>query len=215
MNYSAIIVAAGQGSRTSLQYNKVLHKFSDGKTILATVMETFLNDDRCKQIIIVLNEKDLYAQSKCQPSGKAVFALGGKTRQESVLNGLMAASEPYVLIHDGARPFLKQETIDLVLNGLNTYQAVIPGVPVTDTIKQVKDGKVLTLKRDELFAVQTPQGFLTGTIFDAYLKALEEDLLVTDDAQVIELTGSTEIMIVAGDEENIKITTQTDLKRII
>lgn len=212
MKYSALIVAAGQGTRLNLGYNKIFYKLNNGKTVLDTVLETFFNDEKCQQLVVVLNSQDLYQQSKCQLTGKTVYVLGGKRRQDSVLNGLMAVTEKYVLIHDGARPYLRQELIDSVLNKLEEHQACIPVVALKDTIKKVNNDKAIeTLDRSQLAAIQTPQGFHTDVIFNAYLKAEEAKLEVTDDAQVIELTSDIPIATVLGDYNNLKITTEEDL----
>ena len=100
MKYDAIVVAGGVGKRADLGFNKVLYRTRDGKTVLNHSCLNFINDDDCQKLIVVCNfELDF----KCD---KLVVVPGGKERYESVLNGLNEVTSDYVLIHDGARPFL-------------------------------------------------------------------------------------------------------------
>lgn len=145
------------------------------------------------------------------------FAEGGKRRQDSVLAGLHALPSQcsHVLIHDAARPFLTSELVQRVIERLSHgSQGVIPGVPVTDTIKRVRGELVeSTLPRDELYAVQTPQGFRRERLLSAHEWALARDLEGTDDATLLEWLGE-EVTLVRGEEDNTKITTPEDLARM-
>ena len=213
MNYSALIVAAGKGKRMGLGYNKVLYRLSNEETILQTTVQVFLADSRCKQIIVVMNKEDIAKCVKEQDVGKVVRVQGGATRQESVFNGLGAVSEDYVLIHDGARPFLTQECIDNLLVTLESEKACLLAVPVKDTIKVIEQGYIKeTLIRDNLVQAQTPQAFETDFIINCYKEGKKRGLLFTDDAQLVELVSDTKIKVVVGDYKNLKITTIEDIK---
>ena len=106
MQYSALVLAAGSGTRMKLGYNKVFYALNDGRTVLDHALEVFREDERCKQIVLVCSTNDVVRISSQYVSGKVVVVLGGATRQESVYNGLKAVHEDNVLIHDGARPWV-------------------------------------------------------------------------------------------------------------
>ena len=140
------------------------------------------------------------------------FVEGGKERQDSVYEGLKHVTSDYVMIHDGARPFVKKDLLDRLVVGMEEHKAVLAMVPCKDTIKRVKDGKVVeTLIRSELMQAQTPQAFDTVLIRNAYKEAIENNIQATDDASMLELQGK-DVYVVEGDYDNIKITTKADLK---
>ena len=103
ISYDAIIVASGKGSRLSLGYNKVFYKYEDGQTILDKACALFIEDDDCKNIIVVTNEEEFHLVNH---NPKLILVRGGKMRKDSVYEGLKVVKSPYVLIHDGARPKL-------------------------------------------------------------------------------------------------------------
>jgi 2-C-methyl-D-erythritol 4-phosphate cytidylyltransferase len=136
---------------------------------------------------------------------------GGATRSASVRNGLEAVPEDatVILVHDGCRPFASLDLFDRVIHAVRAgADGAIPGVPVTDTIKRVDvDGTVIgTVDRSDLRAAQTPQGFRSGAIRDAYIGGND----ATDDAAVVEESGG-RVVVVEGDSENRKLTTPADL----
>ena len=215
MNYSAVIVAAGQGRRMNLGYNKVYYRFPDGETVLAKTMKVFEQDPRCKQIIVVTQKEDfIYYMKDVDARGSLVVVEGGDTRQQSVQNGLMAVSEEFVFIHDGARPYVDQASLDRLCDCLETHDACLLTVPCKDTIKRVdQNGQVIeTLVRSELIQAQTPQCFKTELILDAYRKASKTGVQVTDDASVVELMSDVPVIAVEGSYSNIKITTPEDIQ---
>lgn len=212
MDYTALVVAAGSGSRVGLGYNKLLYKFENGRTILEETVSIFLKDNRCKQIIVVSSSDDMETFTKLCSCGKVVFVLGGETRQQSVYNGLKAVKEDVVLIHDGARPWLPKECIDRILTTIQEHPACLLCVPVKDTIKEVKgDYVVQTYQRADLKQAQTPQAFDTNLIIHAYEKAMKQGISATDDAQIVELCSDVLVRAVEGSYENIKVTTMEDL----
>lgn len=211
MNYSAIVLCAGKGSRSGLTYNKMLYRFKN-KTVYEMTMEIFLNDERCKQIVVVTKEEELDDLKKLISSKKIDYVFGGKERQDSVYNGLRVVKEDYVLIHDGARPYLKKENIDDILECLNKNDACLLVVPVKDTIKVCIDGNIVkTLPREQLVQAQTPQAFKTELIKRCYQKGKDKNYIATDDASLVEYFENTEVKAVLGSYSNIKITTPDDL----
>lgn len=211
MNYSAIVLCAGKGSRSGLTYNKMLYRFKN-KTVYEMTMEIFLNDERCKQIVVVTKEEELDDLKKLILSKKIDYVFGGKERQDSVYNGLQVVKEDYVLIHDGARPYLKKENIDDILECLNKNDACLLVVPVKDTIKVCIDGNIVkTLPREQLVQAQTPQAFKTELIKRCYQKGKDKNYIATDDASLVEYFENIEVKAVLGSYSNIKITTPDDL----
>ena len=154
---SAIITSGGSSIRFGS--NKLLEKIGE-RTVLETTLSKFI--DLVDEIIIPCQEeiKNHIKNSKlfCQ---KIKFAPAGQTRQNSVYNGLLVCSNPeIVLIHDGARPFISKEIIKQTIDLTYAKKAVVVGVKAIDTIKQIKDGKIMkTLDRAEIFHAQTPQAF--------------------------------------------------------
>lgn len=213
MNYTALIVAAGSGRRMGLGYNKVFLMLENGLTVLQQTIQGFDQDERCKQIVLVISSEDMQKYIKNQQKGKIILVQGGSTRQESVNNGLMAVHEEVVLIHDAARPWLPLECIDRILFAMESEQACMLTVPCKDTVKEVKDGYIThTFKRDDLRLAQTPQAFRTNLIIDCFMRAKDRDIQVTDDAQMVELMSDVKVKEVEGSYLNIKITTKEDIK---
>ncbi|MEG0265126.1 MAG: 2-C-methyl-D-erythritol 4-phosphate cytidylyltransferase [Erysipelotrichaceae bacterium] len=212
MNYTTLIMAAGNGARVNLGYNKLLYQFKNGKTILETTVQLFLEDKRCKQIVIVVSNKDHDTFQNLFDDERIHYVIGGSERQDSVYNGLKVVNEDYVLIHDGARPYLEMADINRLLETLKDYPACLLMVEVKDTIKVVKDGFIeKTLIRSELKQAQTPQAFQIDCIRNAYEKAKLQGIIATDDAQIVELCGDVKVKVVEGNYKNLKVTTKEDL----
>ena len=210
----AVIVAAGSASRMG-GIDKVMAPLG-GEPMIARTVRAFQECDAVSQIVIVTREDlILPINSLCKefPKVKAVIA-GGKTRQESVANGLNALDKEMKLaaIHDGARPLITWQLIDWVIRAANTYGTAAPAIPVKDTIKTVEGGIVVnTPERSKLRAVQTPQVFDIDLLKGALLKAYQDGAEVTDDCSAVERLGM-KVKIVEGDEKNLKVTTPMDLK---
>ncbi|MFP4662533.1 MAG: 2-C-methyl-D-erythritol 4-phosphate cytidylyltransferase [Halanaerobiales bacterium] len=219
MSIGAVIPAAGQGKRMKSKINKQFLQLSE-HPVLAHTISVFINNNKIDQIILVVHSDELdYCKENIinnffdQDDQRIKIIAGGKTRRESVYAGLKAFSPAidYVLIHDGARPLLSQGLLDKVIDSLNSYDAVIVGTRLKDTVKQVdKKGIVqMTPDRSNLMAVQTPQAFLYELIIEAH-QAVPADQPVTDDASLLEYMGK-KVKIIKGSYENIKITTPMDL----
>ncbi|MGD0780543.1 MAG: 2-C-methyl-D-erythritol 4-phosphate cytidylyltransferase [Dehalococcoidales bacterium] len=209
---SAIIVAAGESERMG-GIDKMFAPINR-RPALARVLDTFQSCKKIDRIVVVMGAKNIEA---CRRMVKAEgwakvkdIVLGGKRRQDSVAEGLKHVKEAdWVVIHDGARPLV---TIDLIERGLEAAKetgAAVAAVPVTDTIKEVQDGEIVskTLPRQNLRTVQTPQVFRCDIINNAY-KHVAGD--VTDDAALVEKTGY-KVKLYMGSYANIKITTPDDL----
>lgn len=210
----AVIVAAGSASRMG-GVDKILTDLN-GEPVIVHTVRAFQECPAIKEIVVVTTpDKLTRIMELCHGFDKltAVVA-GGKTRPESVSNGLNALSSKVKLaaIHDGARPLVTWELIDRTVRAANTYGAAAPGIPVKDTIKVVTGGVVKsTPERATLQAVQTPQVFDIDLLRGALKKAAQDEVQITDDCSAVEHIGMS-VKIVLGDERNLKITTPLDLK---
>lgn len=198
------IITAG-GNSTRFGGNKLLEKI-DGKTVIQTTVDKFLK--HCVQIVIPSTDE---IQNSLKKNSKITFAKAGKTRQESVYNALKMCDNPdYVLIHDGARPFIDEFIIKKTIKEVQTKKAVVVGVNAIDTIKVCdENGKIIsTPRRETLFCAQTPQAFVYSTISKVHLALFGENF--TDDASMMEFLGH-EVFLIEGSYKNKKITTVEDL----
>lgn len=213
MKVAALIVAAGRGHRAGGPLPKQYLDLN-GQTILRRSAKAFLDSGlvHVVQVVIHPDDRPLYEESALG-LGLREPCPGGASRQESVRLGLeaLAGENPdLVLIHDAARPFVSATLIRAVIDGLSNNEAVIPGLAVTDTIKQVEGGIITgNIDRDSLRRAQTPQGFRYRTILEAH-RALADVADLTDDAAVAERAGHN-VHLVEGDERNIKVTTPEDV----
>lgn len=206
MKYDVIVVAGGKGNRADLGFNKVLFKMANGKSVIENNIDIFLNDEDCKKIILVINEEIDFNNNKL------ILVKGGKERFDSVMNGLNEVSSEYVLIHDGARPFLNIKALEKLKNKLEEKDAVVLGKIASDTIKIINDDKVVeTLNRNNIFIAETPQGFKTSLIKECYKN--KDDNYYFDDASLVE-SFNHEVYIVIDEYNNKKLTSKEDFKNI-
>jgi len=220
MNYSAVIVAAGKSERFESNINKLLYKLSNGTTVIDSTLKVFLEDEECKQVIVVTNPEvlDYLINNDAFTEGdfdfKPVYCAGGDTRSRSVENGLMAVVEDVVLIHDGARCYLLKEDLEMLKKTLETERAAMLVRDETDTVKKVDENGyiVCSINRDELKRAQTPQGFRTKDIMAAYRLAIKDNYMATDDAGIMEKYSDIRIKCVKAKGGNEKITTMRDIK---
>jgi len=216
---SAIIVAAGQGTRMQGQQRKQYLSLA-GIPILTRTLSIFDKCDRIKQIILVIAQDDFdFCQKNivepAELTRKIIKVPGGERRQESVFNGLEKVGPDCstVVIHDGVRPFVRNEQLIECINGARETGACIMGVPAYETLKQVdaSDHIIRTLKRDDVWLAQTPQAFRHDLIRKAHDRARMEGYSATDDACLVERLGAT-VKILRGSRSNIKITIKEDLE---
>ncbi|UTW54016.1 bifunctional 2-C-methyl-D-erythritol 4-phosphate cytidylyltransferase/2-C-methyl-D-erythritol 2,4-cyclodiphosphate synthase [Kordiimonas sp. SCSIO 12610] len=214
-NIGLIIVAAGSGNRAGGDVPKQYQNIA-GTSILRRTIDRFLCHFETDNIRIVINSelRDLY--DKCTIDLNLPEPVdGGATRQASVYNGLMSfRNNPpeYILIHDAARPFVSEAIIEDVIATLNSgASAVVPGVQIVDTLKRAQNQIIgNTVPRDNLFKVQTPQGFDYNLLLAGH--ETEAGKNHSDDAAIFEAMG-TPVMISQGEEANFKITTPDDIQK--
>ncbi|WP_313018949.1 2-C-methyl-D-erythritol 4-phosphate cytidylyltransferase [Macrococcoides bohemicum] len=210
--YDVIIPAAGMGKRMQANQNKILLTINH-KSILEHTVQVFQNDDNCRAIHLAAQRDEISTlQSMLTNYSKIdVITEGGSERQYSIYN-VLKAIEPceYVFVHDAARPFVTQDTLNKLYESVQQNHSVIAAVKVKDTIKRIENDQVTeTLKRDELWQIQTPQAFSYQLLLDAYNKADADHFLGTDDASLVERISK--VHIVESDYDNIKITTPEDM----
>lgn len=215
MQTAALIVAAGHGTRLGGELPKqYLHL--DGQPVLRRTVSAFLAHPRIDlvQVVIGAGQRDLYDQALL---GLDLLppVVGGETRQQSVAAGLTAlasAAPRHVLIHDAARALVDDALISRVCDALESSPAVLPALPVVDSLSRVDGNQVTgTQDREHLVRAQTPQGFDFAAITDAHGKAIGQAF--SDDVAVARAAGMV-VQVVPGAEDNFKITVADDLKRV-
>ncbi len=214
MIIDVIIPSAGSGTRMKMKENKIFLPTKSGKSVLYYTLKAFCSLDFINNVYIPCRQEDeakIIEISKDFPSKNIVTVMGGKTRTDSVKNALQLSESDYVMIHDAARPYVSKRLITRVKDGMIENGAVIPVIPPADTVKDIEDGEVtFTLPRERLGLVQTPQGFRTEKLKEAYAK-LKSTSGITDDASVYEKIAK--VYVVDGEKGNVKITTQEDIIR--
>ena len=215
MKVVAVVAAAGKGKRMGLVDKPFL--LLEKRPLLTYALLTLENSSFVGEVVLVV-EKNKISRAKelikkYHISKVKEIVAGGKTRQDSIVLGLRKINSfsDFVLIHDGARPFLTGELIKRVILGAKRYKAVVPGLPLFDTIKKVEKFSFITstIDRKSLWAVQTPQVFKAEIIQKAYFQAEKNHFWGTDSASLVEKIGIP-VKIIKGDLYNIKITTQDD-----
>ncbi len=206
MNNSAIILANGDGIRLKSDIPKQFIKINN-KMLIEYSINEFLKNKMINEIIIVTKIDWIEKLRIKYPNLKIVK--GGKTRTESSYLGLLSCGEHIenVLIHDAARPIIKQDLISKCIENLKKYDAVVPLVPCNDSIINYVD--IDYINRDEIKFIQTPQGFKLNKILNAY-KSLNK--LCTDDFSVLlNVEKNLKYKFINGSYKNIKITNSNDL----
>lgn len=216
-SFSVIVPAAGKSERFGGAEKKTFAKL-DGRPIFLRSLEHFINrPDVCETILVVAPED--IGQMKSQYGANIglmgiKLVEGGAERRDTVALALKQVSDQadYVAIHDAARPCLTQEMINQVFDEAVKSGAATLASPITGTIKRVSESMVIdeTVSRDGLYEAQTPQVFKKQIIVDAYAKLDAATKDITDDVQVVELSGHP-VTVVISDATNIKITTRADI----
>lgn len=215
----AVIAAAGSGVRMGGPRPKQYLELQ-GRPLVALAIEPFQRCHGVDRIVLVVPPSDV---SHCREEIVQRFGLtkvasvvpGGARRQDSVRIGLEALDGccELVLIHDGVRPLIDVTLIERIMAETRTHRAVVPGLPVRETLKEVdRSGEVLrTLRREGLWAIQTPQGFFYRDILQVHRRALQEGWAeATDDAALLE-QGGIGVRVIEGVERNIKVTRPNDM----
>ncbi|MBE7707276.1 MAG: 2-C-methyl-D-erythritol 4-phosphate cytidylyltransferase [Cyanobacteria bacterium SIG27] len=209
LNKKTIAIITSGGSSTRFGSNKLLEKIGE-MSVIETTISKFI--DLVDEIIIPAKDdiKEHISNSKLF-CNKIKFAPSGETRQKSVYNGLLECDNcDIVLIHDGARPFIDIETIKKTIELTKEKRAVVVGIKAIDTIKQIKDGKIIkTLDRAEIFHAQTPQAFEYNLIKNIHEK-YKNNPNFTDDSSMAE-AENIDVYYLEATIKNKKITTKDDL----
>lgn len=218
INADVIILAAGSGKRMMADKNKILLDLGD-RPIIAHTIAKFYNHPRVRKIILAIREEDrVQIDSIIDAYGfeDIVRVIGGAERQDSIYNcmGVLSDDTHILLIHDGARPFVDEDTITRSILETIECGATCVGVPSKDTVKIVdQEGIILdTPDRIQVWCAQTPQCFRLDLIREAHTRARQESFLGTDDASLVERYGH-KVKMIMGSYMNNKITTPEDIKQ--
>ena len=210
----AFFLLAGHGQRLSSDIKKQFIQIND-KDLFLYALKSF-EQSEIDKILIVTSKEDIdYVKEKISTHSKILDVIkGGETRKQSVYNALIylstkVNSDDIILIHDAARPLVSVALINDVIKTTVNKDCCSVVLPLKDTIIETNEGQYSkTLNRENLYSVQTPQGFRYDIIYKAHLKALNVD--ASDDAQLVKNLGY-DVTLVKGEQNNFKVTTKEDL----
>ena len=207
-----VIVAGGSGSRMQSALPKQFISLA-GMPILWHTVSAFKNALPHAQLIVVLpkDTEEVHTQFLREPpfADSVTMVTGGDTRFRSVQNGLQTIpQDALVMVHDGVRPLISADLIMRCLHLAAAQGSAIPALPITDSLCRVDNGQYSVVDRTALFAVQTPQTFSASLLLQAFEQKYHASF--TDEASVVTAMGGT-VLLVAGEQHNIKITTPEDL----
>lgn len=213
---TAVILVAGNSTRYGQNRNKNFEMLN-GKMVIEYSLNAFNNNNYIDNIIIVSKEdekkrvENIINERNLQK--EVISVIGGKTRQESVYNAILKTNSDIVIIHDGARPNLKQKYINECIENMETVKGATIGVKSKDTIKITDENNIVveTTKRANTWVIQTPQCFDRNILLKMHEKYKNEEC--TDDCMLLE-KGNYKVKIIEGDYTNIKITTYEDINVI-
>lgn len=214
---TAIILAAGNSVRYGQNRNKNLEVVNN-QTILEYSLKEFNKNKKIDNIIIATKKSDLEEINKIIYKNRSTkpikTVIGGNTRQESVYNSINSTDSNIVIIHDAARPMIKQEYIDKCIDEMDNFKGVTIGVKSKDTIKIASNDGIIeaTTNRANTWVIQTPQCFDRLSLLEAHDK-FKNDSDITDDCMILERNNE-KVKIISGDYSNIKLTTFDDLNLV-
>ena len=212
MKINVLIPCAGEGKRCNLSYNKLFYDIGSFPLIVKTI-NAFIRED-IYSITLICSEQDFSTFKKIIENINAniKLVLGGDTRQKSVHNGLLSLDKDtdFVIIHDGARPFIDQKTISLAIEQAKIYNSCVVCGKSVNSLRQITSDGSISLDRDLVVQVQTPQIFKYDSILKYYTSALEDNLSFTDDASLAQHYNE-KIHLLINENNNTKITVQEDL----
>lgn len=222
----ALILSGGIGTRVGADIPKQYIEV-EGRPILFYCVETLSECSQIDAIQIVADSewRKLIRQGlsryDCQKKFRG-FSLPGENRQLSIFHGLedvrkFADATDSVLVHDAARPFLSQKQIETCMNALPGHEGVLPVLPMKDTLYCSADGMQISslLNRDEIYAGQAPEVFLLEKYYEANKRLLPEKILQINGSTEPAIMAGMDIVMVPGDERNLKITTKADLEEFV
>jgi len=214
----AVVPAAGTGTRMQSDIPKQYLSFQ-GKTLIEHSLDRLLSHPEIDGAVVVLRDDDTTWETLAYHADKPVFiATGGEHRYDSVYSGLTTlqyrfGNDAIALVHDAVRPLVSHRDLSNVIDAARGHSAgAILAAPVTDTLKQQGGSMEIinTLSREGLWCALTPQVFHLQTLLNALKQVIDSNLAITDDAQAVELSGHTPLLV-AGDVSNLKITSPADL----
>lgn len=214
---TAIILVAGNSTRFGQNRNKNF-EIIEGKEVLLYSLEKFNENDLVKNIMIVCkkDEEDIVKKiaSKITLNKEIQYIIGGATRQESVYNAITKTDSNIVIIHDGARPMIKDRFITECIEEMDNFKGVSIAVKSKDTIKITDDNGIVkeTTLRKNTWVIQTPQCFDRELLLEMHEK-FKGDETVTDDCMLMERSGSN-VKLIEGEYSNIKVTTYDDVNLV-
>lgn len=213
MKYYAIIVGGGTGSRMLSDLPKQFMLLAN-RPILMHTIEAFYNSDCKPEIIVVLNvDFHIYWEELCKQYHFSIphkLVKGGNNRFHSVKNGIkLISGKAIIAIHDAVRPLVTKQLINHSYQEAESFGNAIAAIRSRDSVRQVNEKLNISLKRDEIYLVQTPQTFSSKILIKAYKQDFRNEF--TDDASVVERLG-TKIKLIEGERNNLKITFPEDLK---
>lgn len=215
------MLSGGIGSRVGgdipKQYIEV-----NGKRLIYHSLDVMANSNYIEKICVVAaQEWQQTLREEVQYGDKLVFTNPGDNRQLSIFNGLMKFKELYnfnpedtVFIHDAARPYLTEEMIETYINSIDGHDGVLPVLPMKDTVYMSENGKSISslLDRKTIFAGQAPEVFLINKYYEANIRLLPDEILKINGSTEPAIMAGMDIVIVPGEEKNIKVTTREDIK---
>ena len=219
MKFNIIIPASGSGERFRTRIPKQFFKLN-GKELITYTIKKFNSIKGVESIVIATKKEYFKRLHKIIKDNKfhkvADIVEGGATRHDSVFNGLKSiipTDDCYVIIHDAVRPFITEKKIKEMMKVVKNYKAVISGLKINDTIKEVNESNFVkrTVPRKYLWKVQTPQIFEYDILWKSFIKANREKFKGTDESSIVENAGY-KVKIIEGEKTNIKVTTKEDLK---
>lgn len=212
---TGILLLAGNSTRFGENINKNFELLNNNKTVLSYSLNCFNMNKYIDNIILAVKEKEKSTVDKIINSENIIKPIkiiyGGNSRKESVYKCIKNCNSDIVIIHDGARPLIKQEYINKCLDNIHQYKGVCIGVKSKDTIKIVneKNEVINTTNRENTFVIQTPQCFDRNILLQIHNK-YKSDVNITDDCMLLERENY-KVKVICGDYTNIKITTQEDI----
>ncbi|WP_342268879.1 2-C-methyl-D-erythritol 4-phosphate cytidylyltransferase [Spiroplasma endosymbiont of Aspidapion aeneum] len=206
-----IVVAAGMATRFTK--NKLLVKLDNNLTVLETVIKKFLNFKCIHEIILVCSKENInLIHAERLKDKRLIFCLGGKTRGESVANGIKMSNTDFVLIHDAARPFFTDDLIIRLLKKTSSiWDIVVPHLKISDSLKMINNNTISTINRDNYFITQTPQ-LINVSVFRKIID-IQKMFDWQDELELYtKYYSSSKICLIEGEKDNLKLTFPKDLK---